>query len=363
MAKNKFMAQLLALEGAVTEKVNVFENVLRTVTPSVNSTFGRGWGLPLGYTAVVFGPPKQGKTVFTHLTAGHMQMSDPDAMWVKFDTEYRTEGQLTDDAAAMFGIDLDRTVQYQTNKPKDIFDRIETKVADMCDQGAPIKLVVIDSLYGIQGRRAMDAESVEKQIIGDHAATIQDGLKRILSVQRKYKFAVILVDQVRSEMDPLEQKRGNKFKMRSSFAVQHHAEYFIACERNNNKEGRADIAGNEFVDESSTDMFGKGDKTGAKFKVKMRESSMGPSGRTGEYTLDFKRGVVNIHEEVYKLAKNRGVLHRPNLQMYEFEGQSWRGESAMVQAIANDQQLQQRLIAELMRRDMNHSGADEVSDE
>lgn len=349
---NKWMNKLMKLDGALTDRRDPFLSIIDTPSPSVNFIFGNSWGLPMGYTAMLYGPPKGGKTVLTNMFTGKLMKDDPEAMVVKFDTEYRTEGQLTEKSAQMFGIDYERLVPYQTNIPSQIFDRITKDVADMCQDGAPIKLVIIDSLYGIQGRRTLNSDTVDKQQIGDHALTIQDGLKRVLDVQRKYRFAMLLVDQVRAEMDPIEQMRGNKFKMRSSLAVQHQAEYFIAVEQNASKDGRSDINGNEFLDESVTDLSGKGDTTGSKIKVKMKKSSMGPFNRSAEFTFDFKKGVINVHEEVFKLGTNRGVIEKPNQVTYSFQGKTWKGKESMLQALQESPELQAAVIVELKKRDL-----------
>jgi len=351
MAK-KWMEKLLTLDGALQESIDPFNDVLETNSPSVNFIFGRTWGAPRGYTTVVYGPPGGGKSVLTNMYVGKLHQNDPEAYAARFDTEFRSQGQLTDASKKIFGIDKARLITVETNEPELIFDQIEKKLAAGCQAGMPLKMIVIDSLYGIQGRREMAADSVGKQIIGDHALTIQVGLKRILPIIRKYKIALFLVDQVRSEMDDLERMRGNKFKMRSSFGVQHMAEFFVAVEENRNKEGRGDIHGNEFVDNNDTDMNKKGEQTGLKIRAKMKKNSLGVRGRVGEFTWSFSKGVMNAHEEVFKLGVNRNVIERPNQQTYAFGNKTWRGMDAMIQALEESQELQQEVVKELKRRDL-----------
>lgn len=351
MAKD-FMKALLKLEGAVTEQYNPFAHVIRTPSPSVNFVFGNSHGLPQGYTIVIYGPPAGGKSVLCNAMIGQLHKDDPDAIAIKFNTEMRELGQLTEAQAQIWGIDRERYAPYDVNSPDLIFDRIEKDVASLCQEGAPIKLIIIDSITAIQGRRAMNADSIMTQQIGDLALTLQDGLKRILPIQRKYKIALILTAHVRAEMDMAEQMRGNKVKMAASFGVQHHAEYFMYVEPNRSKEGKQDLLGQKLEDDSVTDLMDKTEVTGHKIRVMMKKSSMGPKLRTAEFTLDYNRGIINTHEEVFLLGVNRGVIEKPNNLSYAFEDKKWAGKPAMLQALREDKELQERVLQEIRDRDI-----------
>src|ERR1700690_1464859 len=237
-AKNKkIMESLLKEEGAIVERKDPHQYVIRSPSPSVNHIFGKGYGLPAGYSMVLYGPPKGGKTLLSNAMAGQLHKDDDEAWVAKFDTEMREEGQLSEDQMATWGIDPDRYIPYMVNRPDQIFDRIEkTLAATIEDKGMKLKLVIIDSVNGIQGRRSMNADSIMTQQIGDNAMTIQEGLKRILPIQRKYRFALILISQIRAQMDIVEQMRGNKIKPAISFATQHHCEYYVLVEPNKSKE-------------------------------------------------------------------------------------------------------------------------------
>ncbi len=354
MAKNWLAALHKLDESNLRERGNPHDNVLQTKSPSFNFVFGKGHGLPRGFTLVMGGPPKGGKTLVSNALVGHLHQKDPEAIVIKFDTEFREGVQSTsEELSEMWGVDLDRYVVYQTNSPMDIFDRIEKEIAAMCQDGMPLAAVIIDSVNGIQGRRAMNADTIETQQIGDEAKTLTDGFKRILAVQRKYGFALILTCQIRAEMDMLEQKRGNKVKMSLPFALQHYCEYFLFVEPNRNVEGRTSLSGEEFRDKEATDMDknSKGEKTGHKIKVTMKDSSCGHKGRVGEFTLDYGKGIINTWEEVFTLGLNRGIIERPSLSQYKFQDKEWRGKEKVWEDLKNDQRLQDAIIAELFARD------------
>jgi RecA/RadA recombinase len=356
---NKWLAKLNKMEEMVTERKDVFSKVLRTPSPSVNFIFGRTHGLPQGYSAVFYGPPKGGKSVLSHLMIGHLHKTDPDAIALKIDTEYRVDGQLDEKSMEVYGIDKDRLAVMQTNSPGKIFDQIEKDIAANCQAGMPLKLIIIDSLNGIQGRREQENDSVEKLTIGDHAYTVQTGLKRILGVLRKHDIGLVLIDQVRSEMDRAEQMRGNKFKMQCSFGVQHIVEYFVIVEENKNAAGKKDLEGRSFVNEDAKDLSGKdgkGETTAMKIRVKMKDSTMSgmTKGRVAEFTYDFFKGVVNTHEEVYLLGTRRGVITKAEKgHTLSFEEHKWAGEGKALAALRADPALCDRIMEELKRRDIN----------
>lgn len=356
MSTANIMKKLLGLEGAVQKDAgSPFDHVLRTSSPSVNFTFGKTHGLPRGMSLVMYGKPKGGKSLIANMFTGELHKEDPESIVVKFDTEFRTRGQLDGDSAKKFGIDLDRLVTYEVNKPSEIFDRIETEIAALAEKHpGQIGLVIIDSINGIQGLRASNATTLEddQKQIGDLARTIQTGLKRILPVQRKHNFSVILIAQARAEMDPLEIKRGNDVKMGASYGTQHYAEYFMYVEENRNKAGRSGLMGNAYEDSSVKDMMGKAEKTGHKIRATMIHSSMGPKGRTGEFSIDYHRGVVDVHEEVFTLGHVRGVITRQGT-MYSFGDKSWRGKGEAAKALYEDPSIREAIIKELIRRDMS----------
>lgn len=358
MAKD-WLKALQKLEGAVVKEYNPFAHVIRTPSPSVNFTFGKSHGLPLGYTLVLYGPPKGGKSVLCNAMIGQFHQDDPEGFAVKFNTELRERGQLSDDDAKMWGIDKKRYVAYDVNHPELVFDRIETDIAAMCQEGAPIKLVIIDSLTNIQGRRSLNADGIMTQQIGDLALTLQEGLKRILPVQRKYNFALVLTAHVRAEMDFAEQQRGNKVKMAISFGVQHLAEYFMFVEPNKSQGGRQTLLGAKLENTEAGDVRDNGGKKGDaerlghKIRVQMKDSSLGPKGRVGEFTLHYGKGIINTEEEVFLLGKNRKVIEQVNNLTYAFGDRKWSGgKPAILQALREDGDLRGAILEELKRRDL-----------
>lgn len=363
---NKWMKKLQELSGAVDFHYNPFEDVLKTPSPSTNFVFGNTHGLPRGYTMVLYGPQKGGKTLLTNLMVGQLHQTDPDAIAVKFDTEMRTNIQLTELPLKNFGIDESRYMVYDVNSPEEIFNRIENEVQAMIQAGAPIKLVIVDSITGIQGRRAMNAkDGVMTQQIGDEAATLQVGLKRILAVIRKCKIGLVLSTQIRADMDPNAKYNtqstklngnGESVKMAGAWALKHFAEYFVYVERNSRGDGKKDINGNELVAEGLKDMEDHKEQTGHKIRVFMRDSSCGPKGRCGEFTIDYYKGIINVHEEVFALSIARGIIERPNNRTYVLSGWKdgkWDSKEKYLNAIKDDPALSKEIVSRIEKQDID----------
>lgn len=370
MAKKNWMAQLQKLDGALVDRQDPFKHVFRSHSPSLNFCFGQGWGLPRSYSIIVYGPPKSGKTVYCYDTIGTMHEEDPEGIAIRFDTEYRDEAQLTVETAPLYGIDLDRYQCIQSNDPKDIYNQIANKVEPMLKDGLPLRIMALDSMNGVQGVRAANGEmDIMKQQIGDVAKTNKEGLKAVLELQREYKFALMMTSHVAIEMDPKEQKRGNHFKMGASVGVQHHAEYFMFFEPIKGKMGASDQFGKLLADEGKQDSLGWKDQTAHKIRCTMKGASMGGgAGRHGQFTFSYKGGIINQHEEVHVLGKNRGVIYHPakdeksspNPQMWGIRNHplvAIRGEENFVDWLKTDKEAQKFILDELRAQDRDGRAA------
>lgn len=348
--QKNMMAKLMKLEGTVHHDRNVYLEGIRTGSPSADFIYGNTWCLPSGFTQALFGPPKGGKTLVGHSMIGQVHRDFEDGVALKIDTEFREEAQMTPEQMAIWGIDPERYICWSVNTPDMIFDRIEKDVAAMCQDGLPVKMIFIDSISGIQGIRGMNNESVTDQTIGDLAQTLQNGFKRILKVQRKYGISIVLTAQVRAEMDQNEARRNGALKMAAAWAVKHYAEYFTFVEPLTTKGARKDAEGNALEDTSLKDIEGNAERTGHKIRVTMKDSSLGPKGRQGVFTIDYKRGIVNVHEEIFELGKKRGVIEGAGAWV-SFGEKRWNGGSAMMADIAKDPELAQAILTELRKRE------------
>jgi len=352
MSKN-LMAKLRKLEGAVAIDADPMTDCLKTPSPSVNWALGvRGHGLPFGYSMILFGPPKGGKSLICNAFIGQLHADDPDAVAITFNTELRGELQSSSVANRSFGIDPERFVCYDVNEPSQIFDRIENEINALCQDGLKVKLIIIDSLKGVAGRRFLNSTTVNQQQIGDQAATLQDGLQRILPIIRRNKIALLMTTHVRAEMDQVEQMRGKTVKMASAYASKHMAEFFCYVEPNQTKAGRSTLVGETLESKGMKDFRDKGDKTGHKIRFQVMGNSLGPDGRSAEFTIDYNKGIINQYEEIFILGRNSGVIEKPNNITYKYGDSSYRGKPAMLAALRDSVDLQNQILTEVYKLDL-----------
>lgn len=354
----KLMAKLRKLEGAITHgEYDPYdnENCLHSPSPSMNWAFGhKGHGLPFGYGLMLYGPPKGGKSIISLAMAGWLHRNDPDSIVIFFNTELRGELQANTDSLKVWGIDPDRFITFDVNEPALVFDRIKNDVTALIQEGLKVKMIVIDSLSGIVGRRTMNQKTIDQHQIGDHAQTIKLGLEMILPTLRRNKIALIATTHVRAEMDMLQQMRGKKVKAQAAWATQHILEFFAYVERNESKTGRQSLNGEDFIEDGVKDFMGKADVTGHKIRFRIDDSSKGIRGRVAEFTLNFQKGIVNQHEEIFRLGLELGVISKPNNVMYKYGDQQWRGVGAILKALKEDYALANEILVEVMEKDRKY---------
>jgi recA bacterial DNA recombination protein len=360
---------LREIEGAIMldDDIDIYARGVASPSPSVNFTYGNTWLLPAGFTEIVFGPPKGGKSLLEWLKIGQMHRDDPEAWAILFDIEMRARAQLTPKMRRLCGIDAKRLLIIQSNRPEKVFDTFEDQIQDrVIKQGCPIRYAIMDSLSTVRGRRGVNAGSVNTQQIGDQALTIKDGLARILETQRNANMALSIIVQVRAEMDQDEVRRngGLATKMHASWALQHYGEYFVYVGPNRWSKGRKDLLGREMVDEGLRDLLGDGkaQQTGHKIQVTMRDSSLGPKARTGEFSWDYNRGLVNVHEEVFLLGVRRKVIEVKG-SYYNIGGKKYNGTPAALRALEENPSFQAEILQELRTRELRGDYAHDDSKE
>lgn len=320
-------------------------------TPSLGYVFAKTHGLPKGFTVTCFGPPGGGKSLIAAAITGHLHKTDPEALVIKFNTEMRETVQMTKEQAQILGVDFNRYRCYDTNNPIAIFDGISKDIQAQCQEGAPIKLIIIDSLNNIQGRRSMDDKSVGDMQMGDEAMTLKVGMGRILPVIRKYNIGLICTNQVRANFNAM--GHAKKTKMAAAWATQHQIEYFLEVGKDKSPDSDKDLLGDKFIDEEKRDILKKDtfDKTGFKVKFTMEKSSLGVDGRSGEFTYDFDKGIINTHEEVFLLGINLGIIERPNNRTYVYKGAKFTSQEQILLALKDDQKLYSDVLNDIKALD------------
>ena len=335
--------------GLLDRTYDPFAHIIDTKMPSVNWIFGRTHGLPNACSMVIYGLQKAGKSLIANEFIAQLHKTDPKAWVLRYDSEFRAGLFYTSPLNKINGIDMERVVLLDGSNPVELFDSIEKDLATAQQlTNNCVKLVIIDSINAIQGRRGLDQESIEGQQMGDEALTITTGLKRITPVLKRYKVPLIVCAHVRAEMDQQKVKQTHsQIRLPLPHSAKHMFEYFVyvdECPGGKDK-------GAQIFSTSKTDMWGNPLQTGHKIRVKMAECSTGADGRTGIITLDYKKGICNLGEETAMLGVVTGVVNRPNNVMYEYGGFSWKGRDNFSEAIETDTALREQMIKEIKLTD------------
>jgi RecA/RadA recombinase len=349
---SKWLKQLRVYDDTVDNTRDAYapENCLYTPSPYWNWIFAnKAMGIPNCSSLLMFSAQKSGKSFGCNALIDEMHRRDPEGHALYFNAEIRGKVQKT----VFKTTDIDRVTVYDTNEPKNIFDRIDNDIKPMVQDGFPLRMIVIDSLSGIIGVKRQNAESVEDHLIGDKALTLSIGLQKLVPFCKQNNILLVGTAQLRANVDAMN-KYAPKEKMEASWAVKHAFEYFISYRSVSNTDGEKldlDVSDQTF-DEDVTDVQGNSLKTARKIYVKMEESSLGPAGRSGVFTLDFKRGIINQHEEVFWLGKNTGVIQvAPNNREYSFGGEKFNGKKECALAIRDNPEMAMAILEAVRKLD------------
>jgi len=309
-------------------------------SPGLNYLFGKEQGMRAGYSLLLYGPPKSGKSLLAFAAAGQLHKEDPEAIVLHFDTEYRDN---VDTWVEVFGIDKKRWRSFQTNNPVDIFDYIATTVKAMLQEGAPIKMIIIDSLAMINYPKEANKKQSTNFVIGDAGAYLSGAMKMIIPVMRSFKVAMIFCQHVRQNMDP-DTKDWREWIIPGGMALKHSIEYWMIAQKIESKKTKQ-------FDSDRKDGSGNLIQTGHAIRVKMEENSLGPQNRAVEIDLSYTRGLINQTTEIAQLAVNMGIVEI-NGSWVTFNGQKWQGVENFGLFLEGDEELQRTLMRRIKENDL-----------
>ena len=347
---NKWLKQLRGYEDSVNYDYDSFleENCLRSNSPYQNWIFAnKGFGAPRNSAVLLFSEPKAGKSLNVYDFTLNMQKNDKEGHAIIFNTEHR--GALQHNVFP--SIDKERCTIYDTNEPVEIFDRIETDIRAMVQDGFPLRILAIDSLTNIMGVKRGATDSVANHLMGDRALTIQTGLGKLIPFCKRNKILLIATSQMRANLDA--GSYGPKEKMAASWAERHAFEYFISFKRAGAAEDKMDIEGKTFEEDDIKDARGNKLILGHKVYVKMEQSSIGQAGRAGVFTLDYKEGIINQHEEIFWLGKNNGIIEMEGTKTYIIGKERFNGKKECALALRDDIELGKAVLFGVRQLDAN----------
>jgi hypothetical protein len=344
---NKWTAELREHEGSVNYDYDSYaaDNCMYTPSPYFNWIFAnKSNGVPKNAGVLFFSIPKAGKSLSIYafieemhrLTAHLPEDERPHALY--YNTEHR--GQLQH--GLFKGIDRERMHIYDTNDPVEIFDDIEKRIKPKVQDGMPIGIIAIDSMNNIMGIKRGDADSVADHLIGDKALTIQTGMEKLVPFVKRNRILLLGTCQMRANIGDTSYN-AEKEKMAATWAAKHAFEYHVSLKRAMAAEDKKDVNDQTFENEEIKDARGNKILLAHKIYAKLEGNSLGQGGRAAIFTVDYKNGIINQHEEIFHLAKNTGIIQVAGAS-YTFGNQKWRGKKEVAKAILESPELAKDLV-------------------
>jgi recombination protein RecA len=297
------------------------DSVIRMPSPSLNYVVGNG-GLTRGKAAVLFGPESSGKSLLMQLIIKQLLIDTANigGIAIHHDAEYSFN---KDWWLKLCGGDesiASRLIVRQTNDPIYIFDYIAGDMAEALQDGAPIVGLSVDSVKSILYPKDRKNKTTDLTMGGGGASYLGPALKLILPVIRTYNITTLFVQQVYQELDQYK-AMSNPYVIPDGRALKHWADLMLEVTRVDTKAGRI---------EDGKNIYGGALQIGHKVRVRGKKNRIGAPFRAGEFTLSYTGGIINVHDELFDLAKALGVIKKPSPVSYQFaDYEIVRGEQAM----------------------------------
>ncbi|MFI4878760.1 MAG: recombinase RecA [Candidatus Carsonella ruddii] len=181
---------------------------LSTGSLNIDNILGIG-GLPYGRIIEIFGQESSGKTTLAFSIIKEAQKVGDICAYID------VENSIDINYLENLGINLKKILIFQPNNGEDVFEicykLINTNI---------INVIIVDSVAAIISSN----EFLNNDSIGGHARLISKGLKKIISVIRKYNVLFILINQVRTKINSFFCKEistgGNSVKFYSSIRIE-----------------------------------------------------------------------------------------------------------------------------------------------
>lgn len=309
--------------------------VIQTGSPSLDDALSSG-GLPKGRLIQYYGPPSSGKTLMSMLAIREAQKDNPKALQLFIDSE----GSFDPKWAAQLGADPKRIALLQNDlavngrrcfatllgvpkadaktheykgKTKDGFlDKIAKG-----EKGFNFNLIVLDSL-GALIPPGDDVAVVGKITMAKLAKFLTQELKKVSLEVSKAKIPFIMINHKRDNLDPY----GIDHTFAGGNAYAHHLSANVYFEMVARKDS--------FILDANDN------KIGGMVRATVEKSKFGPHPRKCEFKVDFRKGVIDTHEEIANLALKYNIVKKTSNMSYEYGNQKWVGKPKLVTSLMDE---------------------------
>jgi len=322
------------LVGGVASIASAEENKPKTkiAFPSPSFNWALGGGLVRGKTAMFFGPESAGKTMLAMLAVVQDQLEDGNGIWIWYNAEFSFNAE----RFTQLGGDADRLLLVNSNHYQDIYEHFfKGPIKKACEEGAPIKGVVVDSVRAVIYPKdsKFEDDTASSNMGGVSATFLTSALKFWLETQVKFGITTIFIQQVGLSLDI---RSGEKWTTSGGKALDHACDYKILIEKDETK------TSGKILSE------GSGLQIGHVIKCQVKKNRLGVPQRKARMNFVYNRGVVDQLEEVYELAKTIGIIKHPEGKGTSYwqigDGEPVYGEKKLLEMFKESKEIQDEVI-------------------
>jgi len=303
---------------------NLWKPVPSISSRSLSLDLAIGWGIPRGHITEISGPEGSGKTVTSLTTIAECQSQGGLAAFID------AEHALSQKFASFLGVRYDELLLSRPGSADEAFTIVDTLI-----ETGVVDIIVFDSVAGSITQRELDGE-IGKDLYAPLARLLTPTLKRITPKLSKTNTALILINQVRDNMElygPSETTPGGR-------ALKHHSSVRL----------RVKVAG----DAKTDPVLGK--QVGHKMQVRVIKNKINEPFNTAEFDLYYiensfgKRG-IDLKSEIFALAKTRGIIDVAGSYTYWHRGtpdqKRWQGQAELIAEIQENEAFSSILLEEI----------------
>jgi recombination protein RecA len=353
---SKFFGEdTIFFDGNISTKYDA----ISTGSPALDESIGIG-GIPMGRITQFAGKESSGKTMLALSCIKQYLDKNPDNTALFIDAEYTYDPTW----AAKQGVDTDRVMVIKTNDAKAIFEGLIGRVKvnsvtkkvtksmrgilDHVIEGTDprfkdLGIIVLDSIAVLNTPLEISAD-IGKANMAPIPRFLSTELKKLTPVVAQANVAFVGINQVRVNLG---QMFGDPTTSPGGKALKH------ACSLMLNMA--------PILSADATVKNSKGEKIGHVVRAKIQKNKVGAPFRQAEYKVEYEKGIVNKHEELFELAVKYGLIERPTNQSYMICGEKIRGRDAAVALFSKDKIALEEYHLKI--RDMYISGVRPGDDE
>ena len=312
-------------------------------SPSLDRALGVG-GWPLGRIMQIAGTPSAGKTQITLIAAAKFQALNPGNCVAFIDAEYTYDPVW----AESLGIDNDRLMLIKTNSAERIFTGLVGKtivtskttkhvagLLDMIENGQEIKgksgtghmksfdlskmkVIIIDSVAAMNTPTEEVAE-VGKANVSPMARFLTTELKKLTPAVAKANVALFGINHVKTAIGVM---YGDQTTTPGGRAWHHACSVQAMFATINNKDSKIFNENEEQI--------------GHMVRAKITKNKCAPPFKTAEYSIEYKRGIVNKELELFSAGITENLFERPNNRTYIYNGESYTSRDDFMEFLRNN---------------------------